>query len=71
MGSGTQRGNSSRAGPRPIPNELLYALLPSSQAVEYASRETQNLNWFPLYSLAVITLSTGTGILLFRKKDLK
>ena len=51
--------------------EILYALLPSSQAIEYASREVQNLNWFPLYSLAVIALSTGAGIALFRRKDLK
>ncbi len=75
------KGEFIPGGPTPNPQylggaqravfELLYALLPSSQAVEYASRETQNLNWFPLYSLAVITLSTGTGILLFRKKDLK
>lgn len=51
--------------------ELLYALLPSSQAIEYASRETGNLRWFPLYSLAVAALSTGAGVLLFRRKDLK
>ncbi len=51
--------------------EFLYALLPSSQAIEYASREVRNLNWFPLYSLAVTVLSTGIGALLFRRKDLK
>lgn len=51
--------------------EILYALLPSSQAVEYASQQTQNLRWMPLWSLAVIVLSSGAGIALFRRKDLK
>ncbi len=51
--------------------EMLYALLPSSQAVEYSSQQTQNLRWMPLWSLAVIALSTAAGIALFRKKDLK
>lgn len=51
--------------------EILYALLPTSQAVEYASQQTQNLHWMPLWSLAMIVLSTGSGILLFRRKDLK
>lgn len=51
--------------------EILYALLPSSQAVEYASQQTQNLRWMPLWSLAVIVLSTVAGIALFHKKDLR
>lgn len=51
--------------------EILYALLPSSQAVEYASQQVQNLRWMPLWSLAVIVLSTVAGIALFHKKDLK
>lgn len=51
--------------------EALYALLPSSQAVECTSQQTQNLRWMPLWSLAVIALSTGAGIALFRKKGLK
>ena len=51
--------------------EILYALLPSSQAVEYASQQTQNLPWMPLWSLAVTVLSTVAGIALFCKKELK
>lgn len=51
--------------------EFFYNLLPPSQAIQYASRETQNLWQMPLYSLLVILLSTGAGIVLFRKKDLK
>lgn len=51
--------------------KLLYALLPSSQAVEYASRQTENLHWMPLWALAVTALSTAAGIVLFQRKDLK
>lgn len=51
--------------------QVLYALLPSSQAVECASQQTGNLPWMPLWSLAVTALSTGAGIALFRRKDLR
>lgn len=51
--------------------EVLYALLPTSQAVEFASRQAQDPGRTMLYSLAVIVLSTGAGIALFRRKDLK
>lgn len=51
--------------------ELLYNLLPSSQAVQYASRQAENLSPMPLYALAVIVLCTGVGIILFRRKELK
>ncbi len=80
-GSWSAKGEFIPGGPVPNPQylggarrtvfEALYALLPSSQAIEYASREAQNLRWMPLYSLAVAALSTGAGIALFRKKDLK
>lgn len=51
--------------------EFFYNVLPSSQAVQYASQQTQNLFQMPLYSLLIILLSTGAGVLLFRRKDLK
>ena len=51
--------------------EFVYNLLPPSQAIQYASRQTQNLGQMPLYSLLVILLSTEAGIALFRRKDLK
>lgn len=51
--------------------EVLYNLLPSSQAVQYSSRQAENLTQMPLYALVVIVLSTGAGIALFRRKDLK
>lgn len=51
--------------------EFVYNLLPPSQAIQYASRQTQNLGQMPLYSLLVILLSTGAGIALFRRKNLR
>lgn len=51
--------------------EFVHDLLPSSQAVQYASQQTQDLCLMPLYSLAVIVLSTGAGTALFRRKDLR
>lgn len=51
--------------------ELLYNLLPSSQVVQYSSRQAQNLGSRPLYSLAIIILTSGLGVFLFRRKDLK
>lgn len=51
--------------------DFFYNLLPSSQAVQYASQQTQNLFQMPLYSLLIVLLSTGAGVLLFRQKDLK
>lgn len=51
--------------------ELLYALLPTSQAIEFASQQTQDPYRIALYSVTVIVLFTGIGISLFRRKDLK
>ena len=51
--------------------ELLYDLLPSSQVVQYSSRQTQNLDSMPLYAIVVITLTSGLGLVLFQRKDLK
>lgn len=59
------------SGTRRAVFEFLHDLLPSSQAVQYASQQTQNLCRMPLYALTVIVLATGAGIVLFRKKDLK
>lgn len=51
--------------------EVLYALLPTSQAIELASRQAQDPYRMALYSAAVVVLSTGIGVFLFRRKDLK
>lgn len=51
--------------------EFFYNLLPHSQAVQYASQQSQNLGRMPLYAMAVILLSTAAGLALFRRKDLK
>ncbi len=54
--------------------QFLYSVLPGCQAVQIngamALGEAVPLH-LPLYSLAVIALSTGAGAALFRRKDLK
>lgn len=51
--------------------EFLYDFVPSCQMVQIAQQSADNLKMFPLYSLAIIVVSTSCGILLFHKKDLK
>lgn len=61
-------------GVRRVVYQILYSVLPGCQAVQIndamAIGETVPLR-LPLYSLAAAALSTGAGIALFRKKDLK
>lgn len=73
-------GNLVQVPPRVNPEYLggiqraafsfLNETLPSSQLVRYVSWEVPS-SWEILCSLSVIALSTGAGIFLFRKKDLK
>ena len=63
--------------PRGLKRELLLAandVLPSGQALQVSQMYSDEFEFeyrLPLYSLAIIVLFTGTGIALFRKKDLK
>ncbi len=61
-------------GVRRVVYQVLYSVLPGCQAVQINSAmalgETIPLR-LPLYSLAVAALSTGIGVFLFRKKDLR
>lgn len=64
--------------PRGLERELLLLAsdaLPSGQGLQISqmySLETTEFDYaLPLYSLAIIVLFTGSGILTFRKKDLK
>lgn len=80
-GSWNTKGEFIPGEPRPNPQylggaqravfEVLYALLPTSQAIEFASQQTQDPYRIALYSVTVIVLFTGIGISLFRRKDLK
>lgn len=51
--------------------EFIFDLLPSGQAIQLAGLSAERLWRLPLLSLAVIAASTGTGLVLFRRRDLK
>lgn len=51
--------------------ETLQDLLPTGQSLQYMRAEAAHAERLPLYSLAVTALSTGAGIALFCRKDLK
>ena len=47
-------------------------LIPTGQMIQYGELAyPEDLACFPLYSLAVILLSTGIGTAIFKKKDLR
>lgn len=67
------------AGEYPVENgearlsfwRMLVDVLPTGQYIQVSRLDTPNLWRMPLLSLAVIAASTGAGLLLFRRKDLK
>ncbi len=44
---------------------------PAGQMLQIVGRIVPNLSILPLYSLGIIVASTGTGLVLFKKKELK
>lgn len=44
---------------------------PAGQMLQLAGRVVPNLSILPLYSLGIIVVFTGTGLVLFKKKELK
>lgn len=44
---------------------------PAGQMLQIAGRIVPNFSMLPLYSLGIIVVSTGTGLVLFKKKELK
>ena len=70
---------SALAAGRPVINaegrlafwHLLMDILPTGQAIQVSRLDTPNLWRMPLMSLAVIAVSTGLGLAVFRKKDLR
>ena len=50
---------------------LALDVLPTGQLLQISRLDTPNLWRMPLLSLAVIAVSTGAGLLLFQRKDLK
>lgn len=51
--------------------EYAYDILPTGQALQYASMMAKSLWQMPLYSLAIVILSTCLGIFFFKRKNLK
>jgi hypothetical protein len=51
--------------------QLFLDFLPTGQAIELSSQSAPHLWQMPLYSLLIMFVSTGGGLLCFRKKDLK
>ena len=51
--------------------QFLYDLLPTGQSLQVSRLDTPNLWRLPLLSLGVAAASTGAGLVLFHKKDLK
>lgn len=50
---------------------MLVDILPTGQYIQVSRLDTPHLWRMPLLSLTVIAASTGAGLLLFRRKDLK
>lgn len=51
--------------------ELAYDILPTGQAMQYGDMRAEHLWQMPLYSLAIVAVSTGAGLFFFKRKDLK
>lgn len=51
--------------------EFIDDAFPYSQLFFISYTEIEELTFYPLYSLAVIVLTTGFGIIMFKQKDLK
>ena len=50
---------------------LLMDILPTGQYLQVSRLDTPNLWRMPLFSLIVIAVSTGIGLTVFRRKDLR
>ena len=51
--------------------QFFYDVNPGGQAIQCSTMQPVNLTRLPIYSLAIIVLTTGAGVGFSRKKDLK
>ena len=51
--------------------QFFHDFLPTGQALQYFQIEARNLWQMPLYSFLIAIAATGTGLVLFRRKDIK
>lgn len=58
-------------GSKRLVYETALDIIPAGQAIQFSSGTAKNLWRLPLYSLVIIILSTGTGLFLFQRKEIK
>lgn len=51
--------------------QTVYDIIPGGQVIQCVSLEIVNISRLPLYSLAIIILTTSIGLISFKKTDLK
>ena len=51
--------------------QFLYDFIPGGQVAQCMSMEAVNIEQLPIYSLLMVVVSTGVGLIFFKKKDLK
>ncbi len=51
--------------------QTLYDINPGGQAIQGELMEAVNIERLPVYSMLIIVITTGLGVIFFKKKDLK
>lgn len=51
--------------------QFFYDVVPGGQVIQCMSLEAVNIARLPLYSLLLVVLTTGAGVMFFKRKDLK
>ena len=51
--------------------QFIYDVNPRGQAIQCSTMQVVNLKRLPIYSLVIVILTTGAGVWIFKKKDLK
>lgn len=51
--------------------QFFYDVVPGGQVIQCMSLEAVNIARLPLYSLLLVILTTGAGVMFFKRKDLK
>ena len=51
--------------------QFFYDFIPGGQVIQFMSLEAVNIERLPIYSLIIVILTTGAGVVFFKKKDLK
>ena len=51
--------------------QFFYDVNPGGQAIQCSTMQVVNLTRLPIYSLVIVILTTGAGVWIFKKKDLK